>query len=53
MVDISIALRALMMFFSSVFGLAGKPNKPIVGFTRRPGICYVQSFHAWSSECQD
>ena len=42
-----------MMFFSSVFDLAGNPNKSIVGFTRGPGICHEQSFHAWWSECQD
>ena len=53
MVDISNTIHACMMFFSSVFGLAGNANKPIVGFARRSGICHEQSFHAWWSECRD
>jgi hypothetical protein len=34
-----------------VFSLAGNPNKPIVGPTRRPGISYEQ-YHPWQSEFQ-
>ena len=42
MLDISNALQARYFSLLTVFALAGNPNKPIVGPTRRPGIHHEQ-----------